>query len=86
MNLAVADILYAAFMVPRIFLKLALTHPDGMIGTVLCKLLTDGNVAWVGATSSFVPLVALAIERYYAVMYPLGNKWKLTKRNLKVCH
>jgi len=85
-NLAVADILYAAFMAPRIFLKLTSTHPDGMTGTVLCKLLTDGNVAWVGATSSFVTLVAIAIERYYAVMYPHGNKWKLTKQNLKVCH
>ena len=84
-NLAVADILYAAFMAPRIFLKLNLAHPGGVTGTVLCKLLTDGNVAWVGATSSFVTLVAIAIERYYAVMYPLGNRGKLTKRKLKVC-
>ncbi|KAL9957221.1 hypothetical protein ACROYT_G038832 [Oculina patagonica] len=33
---------------------------------------------------SVVTLVAIAIERYYAVMYPLGNKGKLTKRKLKV--
>jgi len=85
-NLAVADILYGAFMAPRIFLKLNVTHPDGVTGTVLCKLLTDGNVAWVGATSSFVTLVAIAIERYYAVTYPLGNRGKLTKRKLKVCN
>ncbi|KAL9957200.1 hypothetical protein ACROYT_G038809 [Oculina patagonica] len=81
LNLAIADILYAMFIAPKVFF----THnPDGMTGTVLCKLLTDGNVAWVGVASSIVTLVAIAIERYYAVMYPHGNKWKLTKTKLKV--
>ena len=84
MNLAVADILYAAFIAPRIYYKLPFSHPDGVIGPILCKFLTDGNIAWVGSASSFVTLVAIAVERYYAVMYPLGNKWKLTRRKLKV--
>ena len=49
-NLAIADILYAAFIAPRIFFDLIFIahHPDGITGTVLCKLLTDGSVAWVG--------------------------------------
>ncbi len=85
-NLAIADILYAAFIVPDVFLSLTSTHPDGMIGTVLCKLVTGGTVAWIGAISSVVTLVAIAIERYYAVVYPLGNKGKLTKGKLKVCY
>ncbi|XP_078349149.1 pyroglutamylated RF-amide peptide receptor-like [Oculina patagonica] len=55
-----------------------------MTGTVLCKLLTDGNVAWVGGASSIFTLVAVAIERYYAVTYPLGNKGELTQCKLKV--
>ena len=86
MNLAVADILYAVFMAPDVFIKLTSTHPEGMTGTVLCKLLTGASVAWVGAVSSIVTLAAIAIERYYAVMYPLGNKGNFIKRKLKVGH
>ncbi|XP_078348513.1 pyroglutamylated RF-amide peptide receptor-like [Oculina patagonica] len=55
-----------------------------MTGTVLCKLLTHGNVAWIGGAASIITLVAIAIERYYAVVYPFGNKWKLAKTKLKV--
>ncbi len=84
-NLAIADIVYAAFIGPEVILKFASIHPEGMTGTVLCKLLTGGTVAWIGAASSVVTLVAIAIERYYAVVYPLGNKGKLTERKLKVC-
>ncbi|KAL9951070.1 hypothetical protein ACROYT_G043665 [Oculina patagonica] len=85
LNLAVADILYATFLTPDTFLKLTtLIHPDGMTGAVLCKLLTGGIVAWIAALSSVFTLVAIVIERYYAVMYPLGNKGKLTKRKLKL--
>ncbi|KAL9957203.1 hypothetical protein ACROYT_G038812 [Oculina patagonica] len=83
-NLALADILYAVFIAPRVFFNITSIHPDGVIGTVLCKLLTDGNIAWIGGASSIVTFVAIAIERYYAVMYPHGSKWKLTKRKLKV--
>ncbi|KAL9975317.1 hypothetical protein ACROYT_G012470 [Oculina patagonica] len=64
-------------------MKVTSSHPEGMIGTVFCKLLTGGNVAWIGAVSSFVTLVAIAIERYYAVVYPLRNKGDLTERKLK---
>ena len=84
-NLAVADIMYAMFIAPKVFFKLTFTHhPDGMTGTIFCKFLTDGNVAWVGAASSIVTLTTIAFERYYVVMYPHSNKGKLTKRKLKV--
>ena len=84
-NLAIADIVYAAFIAPKGYFKLtSVHHPDGMTGSVLCKLLTGGNVAWVGAVASAVFLVVIALERYYAVMYPHGHKWKLTNRKLKV--
>lgn len=84
MNLAIADILFAVFIAPSVLLRLTLNHPEGITGTVLCKLLTGGNVAWVGGIASVITLVTIAIERYYAVMYPLGNKWKFTTRKLKV--
>ena len=83
LNLAIADILYAMFIAPKFLFN---HQPNGMTGTILCKFLTDGNVAWVGVASSFVTLVAIAVERYFAVMYPHGNKWKLTKAKVKVSH
>ena len=85
-NLAVADGLYATFITPEIFFRFASSHPGGMTGTVLCKLLTGGGLAWIAGISSVVTFVAIAAERYYAVIYPTGNLGRLTKSKLKVCH
>ncbi|KAL9957311.1 hypothetical protein ACROYT_G038934 [Oculina patagonica] len=84
MNLAVADIMFAAFIAPMRILELTSTHTDGLTGTVLCKLLTCGNMAWVGSASSILTLVNIAIERYYVVLYPYRNKSYLNRRRLKV--
>lgn len=85
-NLAVADILYAVFIAPNVyFVQFSfIDHPDGMTGVVLCKVVLGGSVAWIGGFASIVTLLVISIERYYAVMYPHGNKWKLTKGKLKV--
>ena len=85
LNLAVADMTVATFFAPAYIVSHTFTHPDGMTGTVLCKLITGGNLAWMGSAASVFTLVAIAIERYYTVIYPHGNKWKLTNRKLKVC-
>ena len=85
-NLAVADMLYATLITPDSLLGHTSIHPNGMGGTVLCKLMTGGSLAWVAGTSSIVSLIAIAAERYYAVVYPAGNIGKLTKRKLKVRH
>ena len=84
-NLAIADVLYATFVTPLTFLKITPTHPGGTVGTVLCKLVTGGCLAWIAGTSSVITLVAIAAERYFSVIYPAGNVGKLTKRKLKVC-
>ena len=84
MNLAIADMVVAIFFVPRHILIHTFRHPDGMTGTLVCKLLTGGNLAWVGGTASIVTLVAIAIERYYTVLYPLRNNSRLTYGKLKV--
>ena len=85
-NLAVADILYATFIPPNVFIiQFSFTNlPDGVTGTVLCKFFTTGTVAWVGAASSILTFAVVAIERYYAVLYPLGNNEKITMESLKV--
>ena len=79
-NLAVADMLYATFITTSTFLA------DGMGNTVVCKLLTGGVLAWIAGISSVVTLIAIAAERYCAVIYPAGNIAKLTKSKLKVRH
>ena len=76
-NLAVADFMYAAFIAPS-------SHPDGFIGSGLYQVLTDCNVAWMGAISSIVTLVIISIERHYATLSSFDNKGKFSERKLKV--
>ena len=85
-NLALADMLYATFITASTFLRLMPNHPYETGGTVLCKLLTDGFLAFTAGIASVVTLLAIAAERYYAVIYPLGNVGRLTKCKLKVRH
>ncbi len=85
MNLAVSDILHAVFITPRVFYQLPFVHhPDGVGGTILCKFVTGGSVAWTGSACSIATFVAIAFERYFAVLHPFGNNWNLTNRKLKV--
>lgn len=81
-NLAIADIMYAAFIAPEVILRIAITHPDGLAGTFLCKLVTAAIFAWIGAFSSMVTLLVIAFERYFAVIYPYENR-RLTTGKLK---
>ena len=81
-NLALADITFALFQVPNHILTF--TPPDGTIGSALCKVLTAGNVAWVGAAAGTITLVVIAFERYYTVRCPVSGKGKLTKNTVKV--
>ena len=47
--------------------------------------MTGGNIGWVGAVTSVFCLVAIAAERYYAVVHPIKYVARpLRKRNLKV--
>ncbi|XP_015767919.1 PREDICTED: orexin receptor type 1-like [Acropora digitifera] len=83
-NLAVADVVYSLFLIPMVILMHITSHPDGISGKVLCTLLTDGNLAFVGAACSNITLTAIAFERYYAVIYPHGNKGDLSMRKVKL--
>lgn len=83
MNLAVADIIYSTYPIPKIALSHSSIDPDEVTGKVLCTL-SDGSLALLGAASSVVTLVAIATERYFAVIHPHENKGKLTTHKLKV--
>ncbi|KAL9957230.1 hypothetical protein ACROYT_G038841 [Oculina patagonica] len=85
MNLALADIIYAVFIIPRVYYQLPFAHhPDGVIGTILCKLVTGGFISFAGSGFSVVTLVLITIERYNAVINPHGSKFNFINRKLKV--
>ena len=85
-NLAIADAWYATLVTPQTFLKITPNHPGGTIGTFLCKLVTGRSLAWIAGDSTVITLVAIAAERYYVVIYPVGNAGKFTMGKLKVSH
>ena len=72
------------FLAPSFIFIHVFTHPDGVTGDWLCRLLTGGTFGWIGAAASVFTLVAVAVERYYAVLYPYENEGRLTSRKLKV--
>ena len=82
MNLAVADMTVALFSSVQLIISPAISHPTGAKGTLLCKFLTGGNPAWIGAIASIFSLTALAFERYCAVLHPRSIRLKLTKRKI----
>ena len=85
LNLAVADIIVALFLVPRSIVAHTVNHPEGISGTVLCKFLTSGVLAWVALVTSVLTLIIIAFERYFAVLDPQIHQRQLNASRLKVC-
>ena len=83
-NLASADMVVAVFIGLQFIATPTFTHPQGTLGSVLCKIITGGNPGWVGAVASVFSLVAIAIERYWAVLHPHSQKIKLTKKKILI--
>ncbi|KAK3698823.1 hypothetical protein QZH41_004954 [Actinostola sp. cb2023] len=82
-NLAIADMMVAVFMAPRHIFLSAFQHTGGDIGDYVCKFITGGNFMWVGGAASSFCLVAIAVERYYAIVYPHLEKGRITRKKLK---
>lgn len=83
-NLATADMIVAVFIGIPFVITPSISHPEGKNGIILCKMFTGGNIGWIGALASVFSLIAIAIERYGAVMYPHSRKGKLTKTKLLI--
>ena len=81
-NLASADMVVAIFIGIQFIATPTFTHPQGTVGSALCKIITAGTPGWVGAVASVFSLVAIAIERYWAVLHPHSQKIKLTKTKI----
>lgn len=83
-NLALADMLIGLAILPRYVLRYAFHHPEGDPGDWMCKFLTGGNFIWVGGAASLFTLIAIAFERYFAVIHPYTALGKITARKLKI--
>ena len=83
-NLAISDLTVAVFSSIQFIIGPAVKHPDGPKGTMLCKFLTGGNPGWIGAVASVFSLVAVAFERYCAVLHPYSQRFKLNKTKTTV--
>lgn len=82
-NLACADMMVAIFIAPQYIFLHTYNHPRGLTGDYLCKFLTGGNLMWIGGVVSVVSLIAIAFERYFAVLYPHDEKKRISKTKLK---
>ena len=83
-NLAVADMMFALSIGIQYVMMQFITHPEGQVGQHLCKFITDGVFAWVGSAVSILCLVYIAVERYFAIIHPLRQRGRFTRRRLKV--
>lgn len=81
-NLAVSDIMVALAITPVYVIKWAFHHPSRTAGDYMCRFITGGNFIWVGGAVSAFSLVVVAVERYFAVVHPLDDRWRLTNRRL----
>ncbi|XP_078346092.1 allatostatin-A receptor-like [Oculina patagonica] len=83
-NLAVADTILSLAISIQYIMMPFIVHPEGQTGRYLCKFFTDGTIAWVGGAMSVLCLVYIAVERYFAIIHPLRQRGRFTKRRLKV--
>ena len=83
-NLAISDMMLLVFFSPTFIFKGAYTHPTGLTGDVLCSLVTGETLAWMGGYASSAFLLAISVERYFAVAHPHSYGTSFITRNLKV--
>ena len=78
----VADKMYNLFYIPKIICGHIASHPDSLTGRIVCALLTDATLAWVGDASSVLTLVVVATERFTVPScVPLGSAGNLQCAN-----
>ena len=83
-NLAVADMVFALSILIRYIILPFITLPEGQTGRFLCTVVTGGTLGWIGAAESILCLVYIAVERYCAIIHPLRQRGRFTRRRLKI--
>ena len=82
-NLALADLLTLLWCIPGILLKDLITHPNGLLGDILCKFVTMQHMAGISLLVAGLTLTLVSVERYNALVNPLNASLRLTKENVK---
>lgn len=82
-HLALADLLFAVFFIPRRLLITEFQHPSGWVGDFLCRTFTHANLSWVASVAAVITLLIIAWERYHAIIHPHKSLGRLTKRRLR---
>lgn len=83
-NLAVSDMMLLLFFTPTFIFKGTYTHPGGIVGDIFCSLITGETLAWIGGYVSSAFLLAVSVERYFAVAHPHSYGTSFITKNLKV--
>lgn len=81
-NLALADLLTLLWCIPGITLQYV-THPDGVLGDILCKFVTMHHLAGISLLVAGLTLALVSVERYNALLNPLNVSLRLTQENVK---
>ena len=84
-SLAMADILVCALCLPVYVTSTSAfkDHPTGLSGDILCKLWTGYFALFYFAVISVYTLVALSLERYYAICHPVKARINSTPSRAK---
>lgn len=82
-NLALADLLFALFFIPRRLLITEFEHPGGWVGDFLCMTFTHGNLSWVASVAAVITLLFIAWERYQAIIHPHNSRGRMKKGKLR---
>lgn len=69
-HVAICDILSGIFFTPRAVLIGLYEHPSGRLGDFLCKFILFGKFGWMAGCASLYTLLAIAWERYKAIVRP----------------
>lgn len=81
LNMAVADLVLGLFAVPEYIASPSYSKQTQHV--LECKYLNLTNISWLAAAASSITMVALSIERYYAVCQPLKFRRLFSIRNTK---
>ncbi|XP_072181273.1 allatostatin-A receptor-like [Diadema setosum] len=83
-NLAIADFVTSILLIPYPKLN---SIPNSWTGALFCKVLEGEYLMWTTVTASIYSLVAVSLDRFFAVVYPFHFRRFANRRlvNLIVC-
>ncbi|XP_072181275.1 allatostatin-A receptor-like [Diadema setosum] len=83
-NLAIADFITSVLLIPY---RTVNSIPNSWTGALFCKILEGDYLMWTTVTASIYSLLAISLDRFFAVVYPIHFRRFANRRlvNLIVC-